>query len=423
MHLGTVSRLAVRSALNRKATAALTMVAIAVSVMLFVGVETIRQGARQAFERTITGAELIVGARSSPVNLVLYSVFHIGDATNNITWRTHEEIARRPEIAWTIPISLGDSHRGFRVVGTNRAFLDHYQFGGGEALGLSQGAWFSDLFDVVLGAEVARTLGYEIGDEIHLSHGLGEVSFSEHDDKPFKVSGVLKSTGTPVDRSLHVSLEAIEAIHLGWQSGAKTPLARMMTADRVRALPLKPESITTMIVGLQSRSAVLRVQRDINTFDAEPLMAVIPGVALSQLWETVSGVERALAAISGCVVAVGLVVVLVSILTSINERRREMAVLRSVGARPADLVFLLAAEAAFLAFAGSALGLGLLYAGLAVLAPIVRAETGVNLGDLAPGLFDVAVVAIVTLTAALLALMPAWRVYRNALADGLAIRV
>jgi putative ABC transport system permease protein len=423
MRLATTFILALRSAFNRKATAALTIIAVAVSIMLFAGVETIRQGARQAFERTISGADLIVGARSGPVSLVLYSVFHIGDATSDISWEAAEVIAAREDVAWTIPISMGDGHKGYRVIGTTHDFLDHYQYGDRQNLALAAGEPFEDLFSVVLGAEVAKTLGYKVGDEIELSHGHGEVSFSNHDDKPFTVAGILAPTGTPVDRSLLVSLSAIEAIHLGWQSGVKTPLARMMTADRVRGLPLKPDSVTAVIVGLKSRSGVLQAQRDLNTYKAEPLLAVMPGVALSQLWEVVSGVETALAAISACVVAVGLVVILVSILTSLNERRREMAILRSVGARPGDIFFLLMGEAAFLAFAGTVLGLGALYGGLTLLAPVIQHETGVNLGNLAPGLFDVAVVGGVTGLSALLAMFPAWRAYRNALSDGLSIRV
>jgi putative ABC transport system permease protein len=422
MRVLTIIRLAIASILNRKASALLTILAVAVSVTLFVGVERIRQGARDSFERTISGADLIVGARSSPVNLILYSVFHIGDATNNITWETYSELAAQKDVAWTIPISLGDSHRGFRIVGTTAEYFRHYKFADDRALSFSEGKPFADLFDVVLGSEVARALDYQLGDQIVVSHGLGEVSFTDHEDKPFRISGILAPTGTPVDRSLHVSLEAIEAIHVGWESGAMTPMARLATPDRVRALDLEPTSITAVIVGLKSRPAVLRLQRNINTYTEEPLQAVIPGVALSQLWEVVGIVEQTLAVISACVVVVGLIVVLVSIMTALNERRREMAILRSVGARPGDVFFLLVAEAALLAMTGALAGLALLYGGLAILQPVIQRETGITILGLQPGSFDLAVVIVVTLAAALLACLPAWRAYRNSLADGLSIR-
>jgi putative ABC transport system permease protein len=340
-----------------------------------------------------------------------------------MTWRSYEEIANDPRVAWTIPLSLGDTHKGYRVVGTSGDLFEHYRFGEDQRLEFSSGEPFEDLFDVVLGAEVARSLDYRIGDNITLSHGLGEVSFSDHDDKPFKVVGILAPTGTPIDRSLNVSLPAIEAIHVGWETGAKTPLANIMTAERVRSLQLQPDELTAMIIGLKSRAMVLKIQRDLNTYRAEPLLAVIPGVALSQLWETVGMVERLLSAISACVIAVGLVVILVSILTTLNERRREMAILRSVGAAPGDIFFLLVLEAAVIACLGALLGLGLLYSSLVTFAPLIQARAGISLFGLGPETFDIAIVVAVTGLAALLAVFPAWRALRNVLADGLTIRV
>ncbi len=423
MRLTTLFSLAFRSLINRRVTALLTLMAVALSVFLFTGVEKVRQGARASFERTVSGADLIVGARSGPINLLLYSVFRIGDATANMTWQSYEEIANDPRVAWTIPLSLGDTHKGYRVVGTSDNLFEHYRFGEDQRLEFSSGEPFEDLFDVVLGAEVARSLDYRIGDNITLSHGLGEVSFSDHDDKPFKVVGILAPTGTPIDRSLNVSLPAIEAIHVGWETGAKTPLANIMTAERVRSLQLQPDELTAMIIGLKSRAMVLKMQRDLNTYSAEPLLAVIPGVALSQLWETVGMVERLLSAISACVIAVGLVVILVSILTTLNERRREMAILRSVGAAPGDIFFLLVLEAAVIACLGALLGLGLLYSSLVTFAPLIQARAGISLFGLGPETFDIAIVVVVTGLAALLAVFPAWRALRNVLADGLTVRV
>jgi len=423
MRIGSVLSLALKSAFNRKATALLTILAVAVSVMLYVGVERVRQGAQESFERTVSGADLVVGARSGPINLILYSIFHIGDPTNNVTWETYQDIAQRPEIAWIIPLSLGDSHQGFRVVGTELSFFEHYRFGDDARVEIDKGELFADVFDAVLGADVAQALQYKVGDHIVLSHGVGSVSFTDHADKPFVVSGILKRTGTPVDRAVHVSLEAITAIHIGWESGAKTALARVATADRVRQMDLTPHDITAMIIGLKSRPSVLRLQRDISSYAEEPLLAVIPGVALSQLWDVIGIVERLLSAISACVVAVGLVVILVTILTSLNERRREMAILRSVGASPADIFLLLVMEAAALAFLGALTGLALLYGALVLLAPLILSTTGVPLSSVRPDMFDVAVVAAVVASAAALALIPAWRAFRNSLADGLSIRI
>ncbi|MEM6626309.1 MAG: ABC transporter permease [Pseudomonadota bacterium] len=418
-----IVRLALASLFNRRFTAGLTILSVALSVMLFVGVEKVRQGARDSFERTISGTDLIVGARSSAINLVLYSVFRIGDATNNITWDSYQRVAERDDVAWTVPLSLGDSHRGFRVVGTTTEFFERYQYAGDQTLAFADGVVFSDLFDAVIGADVARELGYSVDDPIIVSHGLGDVSFTEHDDKPFRISGVLAQTGTPVDRSVHVSLEAIEAIHLGWQSGVQTPMSRMITPDQARQLNLRPNEITAFLVGMKSRVRTLQAQRDINTYRGEPLQAVIPGVALSQLWQVVGVAERALIAVSLFVVIAGLVSVLISILTSLNERRREMAILRSVGAGPRDVFWLLVSEAVLLAVLGSLLGLGLLYAGLGVAAPWINERYGVALTGLGPGLFDLYMVLGVAGAAFLLGAFPAWRAFRQSLADGLSIKL
>jgi putative ABC transport system permease protein len=422
MTLVPILTLAARSLLNRRATVTLTMIAVALSVALFAGVETIRHAARASFERTISGADLVVGARSGPVNLMLYAVFHIGDATNNITWESYEEIAGREEVAWTVPLSLGDSHHGFRVVGTTTDFFAHYRYGDERALAFAAGAPFADVFDAVIGAEVARDLGYRTGDEIVVGHGLGAVSFSEHKDKPFRVAGILAPSGTPVDRSVLVSLEGIEAIHVGWEGGARNPRAAAISADAVRGLDLRPTQITAFIVGLNSPIAVLRLQREINEYPEEPLLAVIPGVALSQLWQVVGVVERTLASISLFVVLVGLVGILTSILTSLNERRREMAILRAIGARPWHVFALLIAEAGLIAFTGALLGLGVLHLGLALAAPWAASRYGLALIDVGPSALDAEVLGGVTAAALVLGAWPAWRAFRTALADGLAIR-
>ena len=244
MRGSTVLTLAMRSLLARKMTAILTIISIAAAVLLFVTVENLRQGARTSFERTISDTDVIVGARSSPINLVLFSVFQIGDPTNNVTWETYEEVSDRKDVAWAVPISLGDSHRGFRVVGTTPNYFKHYKYADSQSLSFADGRRFDDLFDVVIGAQVARELDYQLGDNITLSHGLGATSFVNHEDKPFTVIGVLKPTGTPVDRSVLVSLGAIEAIHMGWQNGTPTPMSRLATPERLRQMTVSYTHLT-----------------------------------------------------------------------------------------------------------------------------------------------------------------------------------
>jgi putative ABC transport system permease protein len=415
--------LAWRSLWARRSTALLTILSIATATLLFLAVENLRQGARASFERTISGTDLIVGARSSPINLVLYSVFQIGDPTNNITWQTVEQIADRPDVGWIVPISLGDSHRGYRVVGTTTDYFERYKYAGGQSLSFGQGQQFEDLFDVVIGAQVARDLDYDLGQSITLSHGIGGTSFVEHENTPFEIVGILEPTGTPVDRSVIVSLGAIEAIHAGWQNGMPTPASRIATPERLRAIDFQPESVTALLVGTTSKVRVLRLQRDLNTYRQEPLQAVIPGVALSQLWAIVSVVERALAIVSTFVIIVGLIGVLTSILTTLNERRREMSILRAVGARGRTIVGLLVSEAALLAFLGAVFGVLMLYGLLWGFGPWLESRFGIAPARTLPGLFDLGVIAVLTTVSAVLGLVPAMRALKRSVADGLAIRI
>ena len=399
--------LAVKSLLNRRLTAGLTVLSVAVSVALLIGVDRIRTETRAGFTNTITGADLIVGARGGPLNLLLYSVFRIGDATSGIRWTSYQEIAARPEVAWTIPLSLGDSHRGYRVLGTTGAYFDHYRYGRDRGLEFVTGTGFADVHDAVLGADAAATLGYAVGDRIVVSHGIGEVSFQHHDESPFTVTGMLARTGTPVDRTVHVTLAAVEAIH----------------ATRGPAAASGPIAITAFIVGLKSRPLLLSLQRFVNDYAGEPLTAIIPGVALQQLWQLIGVAEAALLGISVLVVLAGLIGMLTTLLTSLTERRREMAVLRAVGAGPGLVFGLLVVEAVVLAAVASVLGVATVHLGMLAGRTVLLDQFGLALAAGAPGLFDIGVVAAVTLASAGIAILPAWRVYRFSLADGLTMRI
>ncbi|UCO98833.1 ABC transporter permease [Metapseudomonas lalkuanensis] len=416
-------RLALASLANRRFTALLTVFAIALSVCLLLAVERVRTEARASFASTISGTDLIVGARSGSVNLLLYSVFRIGNATNNIRWDSFETISQDKRVKWAIPISLGDSHRGYRVMGTSAAYFDHYRFGRGQPLRLAEGKPFADMFEVVLGAEVAEALHYKLGDKLVLAHGVSSVSLVRHDDKPFTVVGILARTGTPVDRTLHISLAGMEALHVDWQNGVPARGAGKVSADQARAMDLQPRAITAFMLGLNSKIATFALQRQINEYRGEPLLAILPGVALQELWSLMGTAEKALFVVSLFVVLTGLIGMLTAILTSLNERRREMAILRSVGARPWHVGSLLVLEAFALALAGTVLGVGLLYLGIGLSQGYVQANYGLYLPLALPSPYEWTLLGAILAAALLMGVVPAWRAYRQSLADGLSIRL
>jgi len=414
--------LAAKSVWNRRVTAGLTVLAVALSVAMLLGVEKLRRDAREAFTNTISGTDLIVGARSGAVQLLLYSVFRIGNATNNITWESYEELARHPRIAWTVPISLGDSHRGYRVMGTTRDYFERYRYAGRESLRFRDGEPFEDVFDAVLGAEVADRLGYVVGDKLIVGHGYGEVSFAEHEDKPFRAAGILARTGTPADRTVHVSLAGIEAMHVDWQSGAPVPSLKV-SAEDVRTMNLEPKANTAVMVGLKSKASVFKVQRYVNEFPEEPLLAIIPGVALQELWDLMSIVENALLVISAMVVVSGMLGMLTVILSSLEARRREMAVLRSVGARPVHIFALFMSEAGLLTLVGVLAGVLLLYGLVLMGQPIAAREFGLYVPIRFLQIRDLIILGAVVCAGFVVGILPAIRAYRLSLADGLSLRV
>ncbi|MEO0521412.1 MAG: ABC transporter permease [Pseudomonadota bacterium] len=412
-------RLAWHSLLSRRLTVALTVFAIALSVALFLGVEKVRTGAKASFADTISGTDLIVGARSGGVQLLLYSVFRIGNATNNVTWESYEDIAQREEVEWIVPMSLGDSHRGFRVLGTTEEFFDRYKYRGNRDLDFVQGAVFGDLFDAVIGADVAAQLGYAIGQEIVVAHGLA--SFTEHDDKPFVVSGILEKTGTPVDRTVFVSLEAIEAIHIDWKGGGRSQ--NTISAEEVRQMDLQPQAITAALVGVNSRLQIFGLQRWVNQYPEEPLLAILPGVALGELWDIIGVAERALMGVSIMVVVTALLGMAAVIFAGLNERRREMAILRAVGARPWTILLLLTTEAALISLIAVILGLGLLYTGLFAARSYVDSAFGLYLEISVPSVREWLVLGAVVAAGTLVSLGPAIRAYRMSLTDGMQVKL
>ncbi|MFN9746273.1 MAG: ABC transporter permease [Betaproteobacteria bacterium] len=413
------------SALNRRGTLALVVAGIALATALLLGLERLRTDIRAGFSQSVSGTDLVVGARTSPIQLMLYAVFRVGGATNNVSMASLRAVESHRAVAWLVPLSLGDSHRGRPVLGTTTAYFERFRWGDRQPLAFSQGRPFAGtldgLYEAVIGAEVAATLGYAPGTRITLTHGGAEALGVEHADKPFTVVGVLARTGTPVDRTVHVSLEALEAIHLDWAGGAPIP-GLSIPAEAARKFDLSPKQATAALVGLKSRAAVFNVQRFVAEYEGEALLAVLPAVALDEIWQVIGPAEQGLLAISGLVAVVSLASLVAVVLAGLNERRRELAVLRAVGAGPRHVLLLLAAEGAMVTLAGVLLGAALAAAGVLGAGPLLQAGFGITLSRSAPTAAQWALAGAVVAAGMLASLVPGWRAYRLSLADGLSPR-
>lgn len=372
-------RLASKSLLNRKGSVMLTIMAMSVSIFVLLGVEHIRNQTKESFNSTVSGVDLIVGARTGSLNLLLYSVFRIGSPTNNIDWKTYQSISSNPKVAWAIPISLGDSHKGYSVMGTTADYFEYFSYGNKRQLTFSKGKPFEEIFDVVLGSQVAKKLGYSLGEEIVLAHGLGNTSFSLHKNNPFKITGILATTGTPVDQTVHVRLEGIEAIHKNWQPGVTIPGS---TSNNKPLQPpeLEPKKITAFMLGLNSRMATFRIQRDINNYSKEPLSAILPGVALSELWQIMGLLENTLRLIASLILISAFLGLSAMMLASIKEREREIQLLRVIGAPASYLFLLIELEAFLISFISVLLGTAGLYFSLIITRDLLSSNFGLHIG-------------------------------------------
>ena len=420
----------------------LTILAVGLSVFVLLGVEHVRQEARSSFASTVSGVDLIVGAKTGDINLLLLSVFRIGNATTNIDWETVEEIGAQEEVSWLVPISLGDSHRNFRVVGTTKDFFERYQFGSKQPLVFRDGAKFENHTQVVLGASVASQLAYDLGDSLIVSHGMADTSFTHHDQLPLTIVGILEESGTPVDNALFVSLETIEAIHSdephhGDQStehhesdhkdhGHHDEDEHHESDHKDHGYHDEDEhhepdhkdhghpplgSVTALLVGLDSPIASLKMQRWINDYEEEALLAILPGVALSKLWELLGSVEDILRAISILVFISSLLGLNAMLLASMRERKTEIEILRSIGAPSTFILGLLVFESMLIVTIGIVLAVVGLLVSILLSNNILATELGVLLSPKILHSSSLLALALIYLSAVILSLMPAWQAY------------
>jgi len=413
-------KLTLSSLYARLLTVGMTVFAISLSLMLYLSVEKLRSSAYTSFTDTISQTDLIVGSRTSSVQLLLYSVFRIGNATNNITWESYEDIVNRDEVDWAVPISLGDSHKGFRVMGTTSDFFEKYKYRGGQSIVINKGNYFSDLYDVVIGAGVAEKLNYELETPLVVSHGLQ--SFTKHDDQPFKVAGILKKTGTPVDNTVIVSLEAIEAIHVDWSSGTKIQ-GQTTPVDQIRQMDLSPKNITAALIGVNSKLQIFGLQRWINEYPEEALSSILPGVALQELWRIVGVVENLLLSISIVVIFTTLVGMAAIVFSSLNERRREMAIWRAMGASPKTVIGLLMLEALIISVLSIMVSVIFIYTLLFFMQPWIDSNYGILVNVEMVSSKDILIFTLFIIASLIVSLLPALRAYWFSINDGMTIKL
>jgi len=263
-----------------------------------------------------------------------------------------------------------------------------------------------------------------LGAKIVIAHGVthGE-GIQMHDDKPFTVVGILAPTGTPLDRAVYITLEGLEALHIDWKDGAAPTRETTIPASQIKKEDIKIQAITAFFVGAHSRIQTLRLQRAINEYKEEPLLAIIPGVTLSELWQGLSYVEGVLKIISCMVIVVGFMAMLIALTTTLNERRREMSILRALGANRQQILGLIVFESGLLTLLGILLGALISVGGVALLRPWIENEFGLYLVGPIFTSVEWIYLACTFIGGVAIGFVPAVRAMKLALKDGLSARI
>ena len=409
-------QLAFKSLLHRKITIFLTIISLTLSISLFLSIDTLRLGAKKSFFGNVKSGDLILGAKSGEIQLLLYSLFQIGSPTNNISWESYNNFTKHKDVSWTIPLSLGDSHKQFRVLGTNNNYFEYFSYRKNKKLEFEHGKKLNDIFDVVLGSDVAKILNYDLNDSIVIAHGISSQSL--HDEFPFKVKGILKKTGTSADRLVIVSLEALEVIHKDWKTGVKIPSQKGSIINYENEI-LDPKEITAAIVKIKSPIKIFQIQREINKYEYEPLQAVIPGIALSKLWEIVSITENIMLSISAMVIMSSLIGLIAILYSTLNNRRKEMALLRIVGASPKNIFSLLVLEALIISSLSIILAIFFTQLLSYIFFPILDQKFGIFLENNFLSKKDFYFIIIILLISIVVSIFPALQAYKNSINDGI----
>lgn len=407
-----------RSIVSRGFSVALVVFTLSLSIALYFSVLGVQRTTRDHFANALHGVDLVVAPRGNDIQIILYSFFNIGEPTGLMAWEAVEQLAAFDGVASAIPISLGDSVGPYRVLGSVPEIFAAGEIGRG--FDFASGAPFAALFDVVVGAEVAHEMSLEIGDPITVEHGMGGVKHDAHDEMPFQIVGILQPTGTPFDRMVMVSLDAVGAIHTGW-SGGKNHISAEELEHNAHEADADP--VSAVLLRVEERRHLFAVQRAINDDAMMGLTAVLPGVALAKIWQFLGGAERGFRIIAWLVIAVSLIALMAMTLTSLEGRRRELAILRSVGASPARLVSMLLLEALLIASLAVAIGLGLSVVGAYGAALYMSSRYG--LAELSVAWLswaDLDFIFYVLLAAIVATIWPSVQLYRRTVHDGITIK-
>ena len=385
----------------------LTVAGISLGVALVCAVLSLRHESERALSREAGLYDLVAGGKGSPLQLVLASVYHLDSPTGNVPYADYERLRRDSRVLWAAPVGLGDNYSGYRIVGTEAQFFDLPERNGNPFFRFREGKVFEDRFEVVLGSQVASSSGLGIGDSFFGTHGLVEVPGAEvHRDFPYRVSGILAPTGTAQDRAIFGTLESVWEIH--------ETEDRLHSAIQGTALleGRKEREATAILVRLKTPGLRLWMADEIRK-ETDGIAAIPINEILRFQRGIVGPVQRALLAVAAAVVAVSCLTVLVTLHQAAERRRRDIAILRSIGAVRAEVAALVFTEGLLLTGGGILVGLLLGHGGLALSVGPFRETTGLVLNPWQIPSSELVALGVMAGCGAIASLFPSISCYRR----------
>ena len=332
----------------------LSVMLLGIGVAMVSFIVTVSQQLNERFNRDIRGIDMVVGAKGSPLQLILSAVYQIDNPTGNIPLDEANKLSRHPLIKYSIPLSYGDNYQGYRIVGTDSLYLSHYK------ATFAQGQVWNQSMEVVLGSTVAEKLNIQLGAHFHGNHGFDDGGHA-HDEADYIVVGILNPTGTVADRLILTSTNSVWDIHNHAHDEHDHDHA---TCDHDHAEDA-PSEITALLVKFKSPMGIMQLPRMVN--ENTPMQAALPAIEINRLHSLMGVGFTTLQIIGMVIMCIAALSVFISLLNSLKERKYELALMRSLGASPFKLFGLIVQESLLLCLAGYTLGIILGRAGIMLL--------------------------------------------------------
>ncbi|HMS33044.1 MAG TPA: ABC transporter permease [Ignavibacteria bacterium] len=407
-----ILRIVYKNLKQRSLSSLLTIFSIMIGVALVISIILLRQESEEAFNQTATGYELIVGPKGSSLQLTLNTVYQIGLPIQNMPLSAYELLKNDKRVKLAVPYVLGDNFKNFRLIGTVPEIFTEFEYKKGIKYKISPGRIFENDLEAVIGSETAQRTGLKVGDTFTGSHGVDSYEGAEaHDEFRFNVTGVLEKTFTPVDRVIFVTMNSVWKIHHHEAEESKDT-----------AVSLKKENtITSILLKLKNPVYFDLIRRQINDNKYEGInaQAVLPVLEIKQLFDIIGNINSILLVIAYLVIFVAAISILVSLYNSMNERKRDIAIMRSLGATKFTILKIIVLEGALISLTGALSGALLGHFTIFIMKNKISDLAGIQITGTAFNIIELYIFAGTIILGIIASIIPALKAYNTDVAKNL----